>query len=129
MNNKHNSKKELAIGMVILFFTTAASAQTEFMEMAVNTSGHSDWWAIIVKQSPALAILAFIVWTFFKHLEKRDSQLADMGKINQASQEKMSKAMTDVSEALGAYTIAFGRLERVIERLENKEHNWRTPTQ
>lgn len=131
------AKYSITPGMVVIFLlvlaSTVAIAQSNIAQTA-NTNTTADYIGIALRTAPGLTILGFIVWVFFKHLEKRDAAMADMGKNNHSMQEKAIEAINNNTKALGAHGEQFKqmgeymrRMDRAVEDVEKIAREWRTP--
>lgn len=79
----------------------------------------NDLWLEIIKQVPAMGVLAavgfFTIKLFLKHLENKDT-------LTSATFERIAKnsdaALKDSTEALKANTQMFGRVNQVLDHVQ-----------
>jgi len=69
-------------------------------------------WGEIAKQVPALAVLAFLVFTFLHHLEKRDAMLHELSENSRLLQ-------VDTRAALHENTMALGKVVEALRQVES----------
>lgn len=83
----------------------------------------------VLKQVPALGVLAWIVWKFLAHLEsqqagqnaaeaQREMALRDMSGKTEAAMMKVATSMERNAEVLARNTGTLDRMDRVLEALE-----------
>ncbi len=74
----------------------------------------SELWTAVSDKAPNLAVLAFIVWIFLKHLKSYNSFLRDLQNENVEARKHSREVIEKNTEAMGKNTEALREMSQVL---------------
>jgi len=71
----------------------------------------------IIKQVPSLAVLAFIVTAFLKHLQRRDALISQLAQERAELHKEATKVIRENTHVLARVGTALDRIEPIIRQI------------
>ena len=73
----------------------------------------------VIVNTPQIGALAWIVWVFIKHLDRRDQVIKEISEECHSVHNRSIEAVNENKELMGRNTQVLGQVEKFLHRIES----------